>query len=76
MESLYGGEISYKDWFDEHFWTCPKCGSVYRRVISHYFCPICDKNYANEAQEKVIKQLQEIDKEIEEYHKNKLKDMI
>jgi hypothetical protein len=45
-------------------------------VISHYFCPICDKNYANEAQEKVIKQLQEIDKEIEEYHKNKLKDMI
>lgn len=63
-------------------WFCPRCGRLFSRKVMNgrYVCNDCwtkeDQNALDAKKEEVRKQLQEIDKELEEYHRNKLKDMI
>lgn len=78
----YGGGQSIESYFYKKFWICPRCGLVYARAHMDKaacckFCWTKEDQIALEAKkEDVRKQLQEIDKELEEYHRNKLKDRI
>lgn len=77
--------LSYSDvreMINDKLWICPRCGLVYARskMNGATCCRFCwteeDQIALDAKKEEWKKQLQEIDKELEEYHRNKLKDMI
>ena len=68
-----------KDLLYDEFWICPRCGGVYSRKVMNgrYVCKHCwteeDQIALDAKKEDVRKQLQEMQEEIEEYHRNKNK---